>query len=80
VLHKCDVARCVNPAHLYLGTREDNIKDAIDRKRFFNSAKTFCVRGHPLSGDNLYVPPNGKYRMCRICQKMRVKLRYEANK
>lgn len=27
VLHKCDVLRCVNPNHLFLGTRADNNLD-----------------------------------------------------
>jgi len=31
VLHRCDVKRCVNPEHLYLGTVKDNAKDAIER-------------------------------------------------
>ena len=33
VLHICDVPRCVNPKHLYLGTRIDNAKDRVDRGR-----------------------------------------------
>jgi hypothetical protein len=33
VLHLCDVRLCVNPAHLYDGTRGDNIQDAWDRER-----------------------------------------------
>jgi hypothetical protein len=29
VLHRCNVRRCVNPDHLYLGTPKDNAQDAL---------------------------------------------------
>ena len=33
VLHKCDVKRCVNPDHLFLGSQSDNVKDRDKKGR-----------------------------------------------
>ncbi len=41
--HTCDNRACVNPSHLYPGTQQDNIRDAIERDRMANQIPTETV-------------------------------------
>ncbi len=82
-LHTCDVPNCVSPAHLYVGTYEDNARDCFERGRArgvgaVNASKTHCPLGHPYSPDNTYRQPNDAGRHCRIC--VRIKSRRQADK
>lgn len=33
VLHRCDVPRCCNPSHLFVGTNDENIRDMLSKGR-----------------------------------------------
>lgn len=70
VCHKCDNRSCVNPSHLFLGTNKDNMIDCANKKRLVNTKKTKCMRGHPLSGANLYtyMRDNRLRRNCKACK------------
>lgn len=64
--HTCRTPACVNPAHLEPVTQRENLlRGRTIQAR--NKAKTRCLRGHALSGDNLIVRPNGG-RGCRACK------------
>ncbi len=76
-LHTCDTPACVNPAHLYAGTKKDNARDAVDRGLLWQRKRTHCPQGHAYTDENTIVWGNG-FRKCRECNRTSARNRYRA--
>jgi hypothetical protein len=65
--HVCRVRRCVNPDHLEPVTHRENVLrgESITADQ---AKRTHCPKGHPYSGANLKIRPNGK-RRCVTCHR-----------
>lgn len=84
--HLCRVRSCINPAHLEPVTLKENLLRGVGFPAR-NVNKTVCLRGHPLSGENLLLAPNvpGKERaafrrVCRACRKLNEKKRRDGRR
>ena len=63
--HLCNTPFCVNPQHLRAVTHKENVLRGKGSPAQ-NARKVYCLRGHVLEQENLYVDPAGS-RRCRLC-------------
>lgn len=95
ICHSCNNSVCVNPQHLYVGTMQDNINDAMKcgthiaspaRRQELRAmsrirVRVFCQRGHRLPP---YLPPEERpenwYRYCRVCNRIATRASYSRRK
>lgn len=73
--HLCRVRCCVNPWHLEPVTERENTLRSPIAVTAVHSRKTHCSKGHPFSGDNLHIRPNGG-RRCKTCARDEVVAKY----
>lgn len=58
VLHSCDTPRCVNPAHLSLGTHADNVRDK-------------CAKGRQAKGERMGAAKLNEHSVIEIRRRLR---------
>ncbi len=62
VLHKCDNPKCINPAHLFIGTNNDNVHDMVKKHR--NSCGVGIKNSHAKLNEELVIG----IRIMRQCE------------
>ncbi len=80
--HLCRNRSCCNPSHLESVTQRVNI-DRGENYIAINRAKTHCLRGHVLAGENLIIRKRTSgtcYRSCRECRDDGGRALYQAKK
>ena len=76
--HLCNNKRCVNPHHLKPVTQRENILRGAGTSAA-HAAKTECLKGHPLSGENMKIGKRGS-RVCITCERTRSLASYYRNR
>lgn len=76
VIHSCDNRKCINPAHLSLGTQQENIRDCVTKGRQASRRKTHCPHGHSYAEharhfmSDACIQQATPWRSCRACARI----------
>lgn len=76
--HLCRVRCCVNPFRLEAVTRRVNILRGVGMGARY-APRTHCKQGHELTGTNVRLTGESKWRRCLICKRISRNLAYRRN-
>lgn len=85
ICHTCDNPSCVNPEHLYEGTRQDNVDDMVRRKRNYTGGCRHSGESHYKSNlnqeqvDEIRLLFKNGVRQCDIARKFSITLKQTWN-
>lgn len=78
--HLCRVRCCVNPEHIEVVTRGENVLRGESVAAKYKN-RTHCKNGHALSGGNIItVRTRPGTRICRACKRIRDARRHQARR
>ena len=77
--HLCRNTSCVNPDHLEVVTRRENLLRGSSPVGI-NVRKLHCVHGHPFNEKNTRVDPKSGSRYCKTCCRKNAVRYYHAKK
>lgn len=76
ICHKCDNRKCSNPAHLFEGSRKENMYDCFGKGRGSHQKKEtsmICKNGHDMNNVGFYIrtgKTGWQRKRCKECCKM----------
>lgn len=79
VCHSCDTRACIEPSHLWAGSRKENMEDCVKKGRHDSLRRTHCPRGHEYTPENTRWKKPNKWRPagareCVTCNRLRQRL------
>jgi len=69
VLHRCDVKRCINPDHLFIGTHDDNVADMWEKGRGSPPPRRYGENNHKATLTDSQVEEVRKMRNAGVPQR-----------